>query len=135
MNTHTVINRHVAPAAVLVLGAILALVGPYAPAMAGDDDRVERTGACSEGARWDLKVKTDDGRLEVEGEIDSNRAGQVWAWRMRHNGSIAARGTATTSGPSGSFSRERRLVNLRGTDRVVFVARHNGQICRGVVNF
>ncbi len=35
-----------------------------------DDDRVIRTGSCSAGADWKLKVKTDDGRLEVEGEID-----------------------------------------------------------------
>src|SRR6478672_10829834 len=36
----------------------------------GDDDRVIRTGTCSSGAGWKLKVKTDDGRLEVEGEVD-----------------------------------------------------------------
>jgi hypothetical protein len=135
MTTHRFINRQVARTAVLVLGGGLALVGTQSPATASDDDRVERTGSCSQGARWDLKVKTDDGRLEVEGEIDSNRNGQTWTWRMRHNGSTAARGTAITKAPSGSFSRERRLVDLRGTDKVVFVARHRGQTCRGVVNF
>ena len=30
---------------------------------------------------------------------------------------------------------ERRIVNLAGTDRVVFRATHNGQTCRGVINY
>lgn len=101
----------------------------------GDDDRVITTGSCSSGARWKLKVKTDDGRLEVEGEVDSNRAGQVWAWALRHNGSVSARGTSTTTARSGSFEVERKIVDLAGTDRVVFRATYAGQTCRGVVNF
>lgn len=101
----------------------------------GDDDRVITTGSCSAGARWKLKVKTDDGRLEVEGEVDSNRAGQAWAWTLRHNGSVSARGTSTTTARSGSFEVERKIVNLAGTDNVVFRATYAGQTCRGVVNF
>ncbi len=101
----------------------------------GDDDRVIRTGSCSAGADWKLKVKTDDGRLEVEGEVDTNRAGQAWAWTIRHNGSVSARGTSTTTARSGSFEVERKIVNLAGTDRVVFRATYAGQTCVGVVNF
>ncbi len=69
----------------------------------GDDDRVIKTGSCSAGADWKLKVKTDDGRLEVEGEVDTNRSGQTWTWKIKDNGSVAARGSATTGGRSGSF--------------------------------
>ena len=101
----------------------------------GDDDRVITNGSCSAGADWKLKVKTDDGRLEVEGEVDSFRAGQTWAWTLRHNGSVSARGTSTTTARSGSFDVERKIVNLAGTDRVVFRATYAGQTCRGVVNF
>ena len=101
----------------------------------GDDDRVIRTGTCRGRADWKLKVKTDDGRLEVEGEVDSNRTGQAWRWVIRHNGSVTARGTRRTSGRSGSFSVERKVVNLAGTDRLVFRARYAGQVCRGVVNY
>jgi hypothetical protein len=100
-----------------------------------DDDRVIRTGQCSAGTDWKLKVKTDDGRLEVEGEVDSNRVGQSWRWVMRHNGSVSARGTSVTTGRSGSFDVERKIVNLAGTDRVVFRATHNGETCRGVINY
>ncbi|GIM67732.1 hypothetical protein Pve01_89590 [Planomonospora venezuelensis] len=101
----------------------------------GDDDRVIVTGRCSSGADWKLKVKTDDGRLEVEGEVDSNVAGQRWRWALRHNGSVSDRGVSTTTARSGSFEVERRMVNLAGTDRVVFRAVHDGQTCRGVVNY
>jgi hypothetical protein len=101
----------------------------------GNDDRVIRVGGCAGPADWKLKVKTDDGRLEVEGEVDSNRTGQAWAWTIRHNGSVSARGTARTTGRSGSFSVERTIVDLPGTDRLVFRAVHAGQVCRGVINF
>lgn len=101
----------------------------------GDDDRVIRTGSCSGSADWKLKVKTDDGRLEVEGEIDSNVTGQRWAWTLRHNGSVTERGSSTTTGRSGSFEVERRIVDLAGTDTVTFRAVRDGQVCRGVVNY
>jgi hypothetical protein len=115
-------------AATLSVGAV--------PADARGDDRVIRTGNCSGRADWKLKVDTEDGgRLEIEGEVDSNRNGQKWRWLFRHNGSVTARGTATTVAPSGSFDVERRIVNLAGTDRVVFKATRNGQVCRGVVNY
>ncbi len=107
-----------------------------APADARGDDEVIKRGSCSGTADWKLKVKTEDGnRLEIEGEVDSNVNGQVWNWLFRHNGSVTARGTATTVAPSGSFDVERRIVNLAGTDRVVFRAERNGQVCRGVVNY
>jgi hypothetical protein len=134
MNRHPSTRRPVARTAILLAGSALALLAPLSPASAGDD-RVERSGSCSAGARWDLKVKSDDGRLEVEGEVDSNQSGQTWRWRFRHNGEVAAKGRKETAGPSGSFSVERRLVDLQGTDKIVFRARHDGETCRGVVNF
>jgi hypothetical protein len=123
--------------------ATLALVAVAAPAatlatagtaQAGSDDVVRR-GSCTGSADWKLKAKHDDGRLEVEGEVDSNRNGQTWRWRFVHNGSVSARGTATTHAPSGSFDVTRRMANLRGTDTVVFRARNprTGEVCRGVV--
>jgi hypothetical protein len=133
-------TRHLTRTAVAGLAlAAAATALPAIPAVAsgGHDDRVIRTGRCSTAAHWKLKVKSDDGRLEVEGEVDSNHRGQTWRWRIVHNGSVSARGVRTTAGRSGSFSVERRLVNLRGTDRVVFraVRANTGETCRGVVNF
>ena len=126
-------------AAALTLSALsLGIVGAGATSASAnddDDDRVLVTGRCSAGAEWKLKVKTDDGRLEVEGEVDSNVAGQRWRWTLRHNGSVSDRGVGTTTARSGSFEVERKIVDLAGTDRVVFRAVRDGQTCRGVVNY
>jgi len=74
-------------------------------------------------------------RLEVEGEVDSNQAGQTWAWKIKDNGTVAAKGTATTGGRSGSFEVERQVGDLAGTDTVSFRARHAGQTCKGTIAF
>jgi hypothetical protein len=129
------IKNIAAIAATSVCLAPVALALDAGPANARGGDDVVRRGSCTAGATWKVKVKTDDGRLEVEGEIDSNRTGQRWAWSLRHNGSVSARGTARTAGASGSFSVERQVVDLAGTDRIKFRATHGDQVCVGVVNY
>lgn len=111
-----------------------AAVGTIAPAQASSGDVVRR-GDCSGRADWKIKVGPDDGRLEVEAEVDSNRAGQRWRWHLRQDGSLVASGSRRTSGASGSFTVRRLLSNTAGPDRIVFTARHRvtGQTCRGVV--
>jgi len=113
---------------------MLVAAGTAVPAAAGDGEEIRR-GGCSGSADWKLKVKPDDGRLEVEAEVDSNVSGQTWRWRLSHNGSVSARGHATTSGPSGSFDVERRMSNLAGTDTIRLRASHNGQVCRGRIRW
>ena len=120
--------------AAAVVAAVVATLGPAGPATAGDDDKIRR-GGCSGSADWKLKVKPDDGRLEIEAEVDSNVSGQSWRWRISHNGSVSARGRKTTRGRSGSFSVERRMANLAGTDRFRLRASHDGQVCRGRISW
>jgi hypothetical protein len=108
------------------------------PASAGDDDdRVERNGSCSAGTDWKIKAKSDDGRIEVEAEIDSNKVGQTWSWKLKDNGSVLARGQSTTTGPSGSFEVERKPANQAGTDNFVFRAVYpaTGEVCRATVSW
>jgi hypothetical protein len=116
--------------------AALSVMITATPAVAKDGDVIRR-GSCSSSADWKLKASPEDGRIEVEGEVDSNRNGQVWRWRIVHNGDVSARGRATTHRPSGSFEVHRTVVNLSGTDSITFVARHrkSGQVCRGTVRF
>jgi hypothetical protein len=101
----------------------------------GNDGRMIKTGSCTDGATWKLKVKTDDGRLEVEGEVDSNQSGQSWAWKIKDNGAVAAKGSDTTGGRSGSFSVERKIANQSGADTVVFRASYAGEVCTGTIAF
>lgn len=107
------------------------------PAHAGDDDddEVIRTGACTSGADWKIKVKPDDGRLEVEAEIDSNQAGQSWRWVLRHGSGVSARGTSQTTARSGSFEVERKTVDMAGTDSFRFRAVHDGEVCVARVSY
>lgn len=129
--THTTRTR----AAVITTAMLLPLFTAL-PASANDDD-VIREGGCSGGTDWKVKASPEDGRVEVEGEIDSNRSGQTWHWKIEHNGSSSARGSAVTGGRSGSFEVRRVLVDLSGADTFVFRARNrgSGEICRGFVTF
>ena len=119
-----------------VTAILLAAIALPAPAFANDDDVIRR-GGCSSGADWKLKASPEDGRIEVEGEVDSNVNGQDWRWRMLHNGSVTARGRATTSGPSGSFDVRRVVVDLEGEDALRFRARNpvSGEKCNGALRF
>jgi hypothetical protein len=122
-------------AATAVAAAVLSLAAPPASAHNGDDK--VRRGSCSGSTDWKVKVGPEDGRLEVEGEVDSNRSGQTWRWRLTHDGSLSASGVRTTGGRSGSFEVRRTTVNLRGTDSFVFRARNtrSGELCVGTVNY
>jgi hypothetical protein len=130
MVTRTALAALAATSLILPLG----LMAPATAAQGAGGD-VRTSGGCSGTAHWKLKAKADDGRIEVEGEIDSNRSGQVWRWKLKHNGSLSVRGTRKTAGASGSFAVGRRVANLAGKDHLVFRATHAGQVCRGTISF
>ena len=117
-------------AAATLLVAASALAPATVAAKSGD---VVRTGGCSGSADWKLKAGKDDGRIEVEFEVDSNRNGQVWRVKIRDNGVLRYRALQTTHAPSGSFSVDRRIANMAGSDHIVARARNlaSGQVCMG----
>jgi hypothetical protein len=107
-----------------------------APASAGGSDyRVSRTGSCSGAGVWKLKAKADDGAIEVELEVDTNRNGQAWDVRLKRDGDLFWSGTRTTRAPSGSFTVERRIANRSGDDVIVGRATRGSNVCRGQVTF
>ena len=98
-------------------------------------DAVRRTGSCSGNSRAKIKAKHDDGRIEVEFEVDQNRVGVPWKVRIRQNGRLVVNVTRRTRAPSGSVSVERRLRNRAGPDRFVARAtRASGETCRASVS-
>lgn len=117
--------------------SVLALGVGMSPSAVAKDGDVEREGRCSGASDWKLKASPENGRIEVEGEVDSNRNGQTWNWSIRHDGRRSASGTATTRGPSGSFEVRRVLVNAPGPDSIGFRAtnRRTGETCRGNLTF
>jgi hypothetical protein len=114
------------------LAIVSALLVGSASSFAKDGDgRVLRTGDCGGRSDWKLKAKHEDGRIETEFEVDQNRNGVTWRYRLRRNGTTVARGTRVTRAPSGSFEVERRIGNPAGTDRITAVAtRRGGETCR-----
>jgi hypothetical protein len=116
----------------LAIGAgALAVAAPAHAKSGGGNEGVERRGGCSAGAVWKLKAKHDDGRIETEFEVDSNRVGQRWRVRIADNGVLVFRDVRRTVAPSGSFTVDRRIANRRGADhiRAVAVQPRTGQRC------
>jgi hypothetical protein len=97
----------------------------------GGGDRGTRVaGTCTDGSTAKLKAKPDDGRLEVEFEVDQNRNGVTWAVRVRRDDTLVIRRSATTHAPSGSFSIEKKIANPAGSDHVTARATSpSGEVC------
>jgi hypothetical protein len=102
-----------------------ALVIPAAaiPAAASDRD-VRREGSCSGRSDWKLKLSPENGRLEVEFEVDQNVNGDTWRVVLKHDGNRFFRGRRTTRPPSGSFELRRVANNHSGSDRFTARARN-----------
>jgi hypothetical protein len=101
----------------------------------GNDADVRNAGSCDGGSTSKIKVKPDDGRLEVEFEVDQNKNGAEWRVKFRDNGDVVFRGDATTRAPSGSFSVQHRIDDRAGSDKVVAtgVNKASGERCRAKV--
>ena len=123
-------------AIVFALVSVFALLVPAGVASAGQND-VIREGSCGAASDWKLKVSPENGRLEVEFEVDQNVSGDRWRVRIRHDGDLAFRGTRTTRGASGSFSV--RIVENDSSGSDVFRARARNlstdEVCVGSATF
>jgi hypothetical protein len=122
-------------ASAVAVTALTGFVAGPAGASGGDDNDVRTHGSCSGSTDWKMKAKADNGRIEVESEVDSNKVGQTWNWKLKDNGVQVSSGSSTTTGPSGSFEVARRPANRAGTDHFVFRATNpsSGEVCRGTV--
>ena len=114
-----------------MLAGALPSLAAGAAAPRGDGDDVVRRGSCTGSTDWKIKAKPDDGRIEVEAEVDSNVNGQRWRWVLRHNGSVSAAGRARTDGPERLVQR-RAPDGRRGRHRLLPVPRQqrrSGEVC------
>ena len=117
--------------ATVVLGALL-IGGSAVPTLAKDGDVIRR-GRCSGASDWKLKLSEENGRIEVEYEVDQNRVGDAWRVRIHHDHDLVFAGTRTTRAPSGSF--EVRILRRDRTGDDVFRGRavnlRTGEVCGG----
>lgn len=115
------------------LAAPLLVAPTPASAQGGGGHGVSSHGACTNGGTFALKAKHDDGRIELEYEVDTNAAGQVWAVRIRDNGVLVVSRNATTTAPSGSFTVAKRIANRAGADTIRAHATFKAHTCGGKV--
>jgi hypothetical protein len=118
--------------AALLVAAVALLAAPTATAKDGD---IRRVGTCTKSSTSKIKLSEENGRIEVEFEVDQNRNGVRWNVRIAKNGTRIAKMTRVTKGPSGSF--EARIVarNSAGADRFVATATRAGETCTARATF
>jgi len=99
---------------------VVALLAGAAPAHARDDDRRREArveGTCAKGASSKLRLRSRDGAISVEFDLERNRSGERWRVVLVHERRVAWRGTVRTR--SGGAVRVRRtLRDYEGSDRV-----------------
>jgi len=117
---------------VVIAGMLVFTVAGTTNAFAKGAD-VVRTGSCSGSSDWKLKLSREDGKIEVEYEVDSNKVGQHWRVKLFENGNRIFRATKTTQGASGSFTVRTLANNTAGTDsfRAHAVNLATGETCGG----
>ena len=106
------------------------------PATSAKDGDVLVQGTCTGPTSSKLKLSEEDGRIEVEFEVDQNRNGVRWTVTLRRPTTLLVRTTRVTRGPSGSFELRRVVGNRAGSDRIVARAtRSSGEVCRAAAMF
>jgi hypothetical protein len=120
--------------------AIFALLLPAGSASASASVRGgierERHGGCDPRGHWELSLDKENGRIEVDYEVTSRRAGQRWKVVLRHDGVKFFDGVRVTRRDDDDrpdFEVERRVNDRAGTDRFKARARNTvtGAVCRG----
>jgi hypothetical protein len=112
-----------------LLVAVAIVCAAAMPGTAYADDEARARTECSRGHDAELRVRADDGRLEVELRIESPPLAR-WSVILLHERRIAFRGTVGAA-RSGGLRLRRSLRDLYGRDRVV--ARASGpraEVCR-----
>jgi len=120
-------------AALVVVAALGVGVTPIASAKDGD---VRVAGTCTKASASKLKLSAQNGRIEVEFEVDQNRNGVRWIVSVNQNGQKRFAGARVTKAPSGSFTARLVAPNSAGADR--FSARAtspSGEVCTARATF
>jgi hypothetical protein len=91
-----------------------------------------RTGHCTGAADWEIEVYHENGRVEVEFEVDHSRSGAAWKWSMSNDGLSFANGRATIAAHRDAVFVSRLTTNGPGHDHIVVRAVNvaTGQVCR-----
>jgi hypothetical protein len=103
-------------AAVTLIALSLTLLA--APVGAAKDGDVLVAGSCTRLSTSKLKLSEENGRIEVEFEVDQNRNGVRWTVRIVQNGKRIAQLARVTRAPSGSFEARVLAPDKPGPDSI-----------------
>jgi hypothetical protein len=117
----------------ITVGLAAPLLAAATPAFASGGRGVGAGGACISRGHFELKAKHDDGAIELEYQVDSNRVGHAWAVRITDDGVVVVSRHATTAGPSGSFTVRKVIANRPGPDKIHARATFKNNTCGGAV--
>ena len=127
-------KSHRIAAVAALCGLTIALAA--APAGIAKDRDVRVRGTCSGATASKLKLSPENGRIEVEFEVDQNRNGVRWSVAVFQNGTRIARMTRVTKGPSGSFEARVLARNTAGKDAFrVRATSPAGEVCTARASF
>jgi hypothetical protein len=130
---HHLRTRLLITTAAITVSLTAPVLAAATPAFASGGGGVSASGACTNGGHFKLKAKHDNGKIEMEYQVDSNRAGQVWAVRITDNGAVVVSRHATTAGSSDSFTIRKVIANRVGPDKIRARATFKNRTCRGTV--
>jgi hypothetical protein len=121
----------------VALVALLTMV--FAAAAPAKDGDVLVRGTCTKASAAKLKLSFEDGRIEVELEVDQNRNGVRWSVTLRRVVSGGTRllfsGSRVTRPPSGSFELRRVVTNRPGRDTIrARAVSPSGEVCRATAS-
>jgi hypothetical protein len=107
----------------LALASLLfALSAGAAQARGGDDGGgggdVRVAGSCGRGATSSLRVRSDDGRIEVRFRLEQRRGRGLWRITVVHEQRVSSRATRRTTRSDRTFELRRQMADLPGSDTV-----------------
>jgi hypothetical protein len=119
----------------IALAVVLPLALAAVPAAPGKDGDVRRAGRCTAASTAKIKLSEENGRIEIEFEVDQNRVGVRWNVVLRRNGVVIRRTSRVTRAPSGSFELRSLATNRAGADRIAATATRAGERCTASAAF
>jgi hypothetical protein len=123
-------------AAILVAVCAAAVALTTVPAGLAKEGDVLRRGTCTGSTTSKIKLSEEDGRIEVEFEVDQNRNGVRWNVSLFQNGRRIAKATRVTHGRSGSFEYRKVAPNTAGSDTFrARATRASGEVCTARASF
>jgi hypothetical protein len=98
---------------------VFVLSAGAAEAHGGGGDDVNAAGICGRGATASLRLRADDGQIEVRFRLRQRSGRGVWRIAIVHEQRVSSRATKRTTRSDDSFELRRRLADLRGSDTVI----------------